>query len=257
MKKITIITLTFLMVISCKSDDDDQTTEPTFGSVKIDFNNVIDNKTIALNNLSYTNDSNETYTIAELKYIVSNIVLIKANGEEFKYPTEQSYFLINEEVETSKSVSLSEIASGEYSKIKFGVGVDQSKYPFESGMANFIPTAEENAMVWNWSAGYIFFKFEGGYTTNAGPSTDFLIHVGSHGTALDNYKEITLDLPSTLTIAEGAEPILLINADITKVFDSTNTHSLAVKNSIQVDPEFAPKIAENVMTMFNAISITK
>ncbi len=251
MKKLAIIALAFLTIWSCKNDDETPA-EPTFGSVVLDFKNTIDNNGVELITDTYTNGSNEVYNISELKYIISNIVLINSNNEEFVYPVDRSYFLINEEVLGSKKISLADIPAGEYTKVRFGFGVDQSKYPL-NGMANFIPTAEESGMLWSWSAGYKFIKFEGTY---GAADTPFLIHVGSHGTNLDNYKEITLDLPNTLTIAESTSPEIAINADIAKIFDSTNTHSLVEKSDVQVDPVNAPKIAENIKTMFSATGVT-
>ena len=249
MKNIIIILFTLLIVTSCKDDDDVKV-----GSVNLSFNNKIENTSIVMNTASYTNKSNEIYTISELKYIISNIVLIKANGEEFKYPTEKSYFLINEKVAESKTIELSAISEGEYTKVRFGIGVDQSKYPLD-GINNFIPTAQENEMLWSWSAGYIFLKFEGSYSVGRQNNSDFKMHIGSHGTKLDNYKEVTLDLPNTLTIKENATSKVVINADVAKIFDSVNTHSLSIKSDIQVDPENAPKIAENSATMFSVASV--
>jgi len=82
------------------------------------------------------------------------------------------------------------------------------------------------------------------------------LHIGSHGTALDNYKVITLDLPTELVVGDATSSNILIEADIAKIFDSSNTHSLEIKSDVQVNPEYAPKIAENVSTMFNAATVT-
>lgn len=243
MKKIVFALLALTIIFAC--NDDNET-----GIVNLEFKNSIENTPIELNSASYTNNSNESYTIAELKYIISNIVFIKENGEEFTYPVQNSYFLINEEVNSSKQVSLTNIDAGVYTKIRFGFGVDQSKYPIVSGSANFVPTAEEHGMLWNWSAGYKFLKFEGSFTPDGGTAGDFILHVGSHGANLDNYKEITLDIPNAMTISNGSTSTININADVAKIFDSTNTHSLEDKSDIQVDPDNAPKIAENVQTMF-------
>lgn len=246
MKKIVFVLLALTIVFACKDDNETDTVEA--GTINLEFSNTIDNNPITLNSTSYTNQSNESYTIAELKYIVSNIVLIKENGDEFTYPVEDSYFLINEEVPSTKQFELSSIEAGVYTKIRFGFGVDQSNYPL-NGVANFIPTAEEQGMLWSWSAGYKFLKFEGSYTPQGGTASDFILHIGSHGEALDNYKEITLDLTNAITVNGNASTIA-INADVAKIFDSTNTHSLEDKSDIQVDPDNAPKIATNVQTMF-------
>jgi len=249
MKKIVVILLVAIGFVACKSDDEGNA-DPGVGVVNFEFKNNIDNNAIVLNTGSYTNQSNETYSIAELKYIISNVVLINESGEEFKYPVDQSYFLINEEISESKSIALADIPGAKYTKIRFGFGVDQSKYPIESGSANFIPTAEEQGMLWNWSAGYKFLKYEGSFTPQGGTATDFLIHVGSHGDNLDNYKEITLDLSSPIDVKNGNSSTVTIATDVAKIFDSINTHSLADKSDIQVDPVNAPMIAANVQTMF-------
>ncbi|WP_299435769.1 MbnP family protein [uncultured Aquimarina sp.] len=244
MKKFLILLITLIVITSCKDDDDAK-----FGALNVDFINKAGSDLITLNAGFYTNMSNETYTVSELKYIISNIVLIKENGEEFIYPVADSYFLINEEVSSSKQITLDDIDAGVYTKIRFGVGVDQSNYPL-NGVTNFIPTAEESGMLWSWSAGYKFVKFEGSFTPQGGTSSDFLLHIGSHGTVLDNYKEITLDISNTLTIGDQTTSNLSIETDVAKIFDSTNTYSLEQKSDVQVDPVNAPILAENISTMF-------
>ncbi len=244
MKKIIYLICLSLFMYSCKDDDN-----PT-GSLSLQFTNVVGTSALTLETENYTNTSNETYTVSELKYIISNITLIKASGEEFIYPIAQSYFVINEANANSKTVALSGITAGEYAQIKFGFGIDQSNYPL-NGVNNFIPTAEETGMLWSWSAGYKFLKFEGNFTPDGGTQDDFILHVGSHGATLDNYKEVVLDLPSTMAVNESGNATINIKADIAKIFDSTNTHALATKSDIQVDPVNAPKIAENVRTMFS------
>ncbi|GAA4109183.1 hypothetical protein GCM10022393_05650 [Aquimarina addita] len=255
MKKFTLFTLIigFFSIISC--GDDDKNTEATFGTVELNFTNTIDNAPIELNNTSYINGSAESYTISELKYIVSNIVLISDDGSEFVYPVAESYFVVNEEIETSKKITLTDVPSGTYTKIQYGIGVDQSNYPLND-VNDFIPTADENGMLWSWSAGYKFLKFEGTYTPEGGSPADFIIHVGSHGATLDNYKELTLNLSDALQIKETSSSEIMINADVAKIFDSANTHSLTVKSDIQVDPVNAPKIAENVQTMFTISNVS-
>jgi len=256
MKNLTLIIIALFLVIACEDDKQEElpiTNETQLINVTLDFENTINNKAISLGDTQYTNGSNELYTISELKYIVSKIVLIKANGDEFAYPVEKSYFVINEADNVSKSVTLEGVPAGEYSKIRFGIGVDQSNYPL-NGVNNFIPTAQETGMLWNWAAGYKFIKFEGTFSMDNGATfDDYLIHVGSHGDKLDNYKEVTLDLPNSVS---GMTSRVSFNADIAKIFDSTNTHSLEVKKSIQVDPDNAPKIATNVGTMFTATKVS-
>jgi len=97
-------------------------------------------------------------------------------------------------------------------------------------------------MLWTWSAGYKFIKLEGDYTTqNATEEASFIVHVGSHGANLDNYKEVTVPLNNNgyLTIV-----------DMGQVFDGANSISIDNKPDIQVDPINAPRIADNISAAF-------
>ncbi|MFD0863393.1 MbnP family protein [Sungkyunkwania multivorans] len=248
--KIALLSLVILSFVSLSCNNDDSSGS---GSVTLEFNNTVGIQPLSLNIGAYVNGSDETYTISELKYILSDVVLVKENGGEFVYPKAASYFLVNEEDSNSKSFTLENVPAGNYTAIKFGFGVDQSNYPL-NGIANFVPKAEEAGMLWSWSAGYKFIKFEGSYTPEGGTQDTFLYHVGSHGATLDNYKTITLDL-SSANVSDGGNTTIGIEVDISKIFDGTHTMSLANKDDIQVDPVNAPLIAENITTMFSAITI--
>ncbi len=251
-KKFIVPLFVCITLLSCKNDDD---SDNGAGTLNLEFTNIIASESVVISDkINYTNKSNETYTISDLKYIISNIVLIKTDGSEFVYPKDESYFLINEKDSNSKKLTLQNIEGAEYSKIKFGFGVDQSKYPLEG--ANFVPTAEENDMIWSWAAGFKFLVFEGTYTPEGGETDNYLIHVGSHGEKLDNYKEISIDLSQNLSIKNQATSSVTIKADIAKILDGKNTHSLQAKNSIQIDPDNAPKIAENFAGSFSVTKVS-
>jgi len=239
-----------ILLTACNNNDDPGTIVQDPGNLNLVFENTVNGTSLDMAPATYTNSSDETYTVNELKYIISNITLIKTDNTEYIYPVEDSYFLINED--GSKTANLSNIPADTYKGIKFGFGVDPTKYPIESGTLNFIPLAEEAGMLWTWSAGYKFLKFEGAYANAADPTneTPFLYHVGSHGANLDNYKEITLTLNEFGINSENTAS-KTIQFDIAKIFDSVHTLSLEEKNEIMVDPVNAPKIAENTSTAFS------
>lgn len=252
MKKTFILLLSAMALIACK-EDESQTQDP--GTLNLTFQNVVNNAPLNLGD-SYLNSSSETFTVSELKYIISNITLTRKDGGLVVYPPEQSYFVINEADTNSKRIQLEGIEAGAYTSVTFGFGVDPTKYPIESGTLNFIPTAEETGMLWTWSAGYKFIMFEGDYSTQTNTETaPFLIHVGSHGANLDNYKEITVSLGNTsaatdFTIGEGVNASETIVFDVSQIFDGPNTISIDNKSDIQVDPVNAPLISTNISTAF-------
>ena len=237
-----------MVLFACNDDEDSVDT----GEVVLAFDNVVADQDLVLNTEVYTNESGEAYKVRELKYIVSNVVFTKKDGSTFEITGDNRYHLINEDDRTSLNYSLSNIPIGEYVSMKIGFGVEQSQWPLKD-KADFIPKAEAAGMIWNWTAGYKFLKFEGAFTAEIEGETvdkDFVIHVGSHGIKLDNYKEIILDIPDT-KVETNERITLAVIMDVAKVFDATNTMSLATKSDIQVDPENAPLIAENITTAFS------
>ncbi|MEQ3655300.1 MAG: MbnP family protein [Dokdonia sp.] len=236
-------------LLSC---DNDETTSKNPGTLELNLMHTVGADILDLGE-AYQNTSGETYVVEELKYIISNIRLTNIEGDAFIYPVDESYFVIDQAMPSTQMIRLSNIDAGAYTQLTFGFGVDPTKYPIASGTLNFVPTAEEADMLWTWSAGYKFIKFEGSFTSDTTPTpTPFVIHVGSHGATLDNYKEIELSLISDtgdpLIIEEDAPAVEGIFFDVGRVFDGPNTISIEAKTDIQVDPVNAPKIANNIQT---------
>ena len=251
MRKLNVLLIVLVLILSSCSDDD---TKNLQADLQLNFDNKVGNEELVLNTETYNKNGNETIKVDELKYVISNIQLTQENGNVFTYPVEDSYFVINEADEQSLNVDLSKIPADDYNKISFGFGIDQSNYPL-NGVDNFIPTAEENNMLWAWAAGYKFLKFEGSYTTgNENEFQNFLYHVGSHGENLDNYKVVELDLGQSLSVDQNEQSIN-IEMDVLKIFDGEYQLNLADKDDIQVDPVNAPKISENVKQSFEVKSI--
>ncbi len=237
----SLIIMALVVSMSCDSEDD-------LGSLNINFTNLVGNENLILQN-DYNKNGEESFSVNELKYIISNIVLIDNRGNEFVYPQKDSYFLINEEAAHSKTIGLQGINANNYTSIRFGVGIDQSNYPL-NGVDNFVPTAEDNDMLWSWSAGYIFMKIEGRYSSEQTEDGTFRYHIGSHGQNLDNYREVSLDFLQPIAVTASQTTEVDINFDVLKLFSGEFEMLLEDKDDIQIDPENAPKITENYTRAF-------
>lgn len=249
-----LIIVVLIISMSCSSDETElsnnpNTTEPLTGNVNFNFNNFVGNDKLELNQNTYNKNGDESFSVDQLKYIISNIILIDSNGNEFVYPQENSYFLINQDVVESLSFTLQNIDANSYTGIRFGIGVDQSNYPL-NGVDNFVPTAQENDMLWSWSAGYIFMKLEGLYSSEQTTEAPFRYHVGSHGENLDNYREVSLNFLQPIAIDGSDTPEVYIDLDVLKIFSGQHEMFLEEKDDIQIDPENAPKIIENFSEAF-------
>lgn len=249
--KLSILPFLFVFVISC-SDDDSSGDELTgSGMVKIEFDNSVAGDDLILGS-SYTNSQAEILTINRLNYIVSNFRLTDTQGNVFTYPKEAGYFITSEETGNTEVV-LMDVPAGRYTSMTFGIGVDQEKYLLGAeGQGDLLTEAESTEMMWSWQAGYKFLNFEGTFTSSTVPeNTNFQIHMGSHGSSLDNYKETTLSLGTEALVSDEMTPIIHLVVNAGNILDGDNKISLTEQAVIMVSEEKSPKIAENTANMFS------
>ncbi|MGJ8738151.1 MbnP family protein [Zobellia laminariae] len=243
-----------LFMTSCSSDDNASDDDALMGSgeISIKYDNGFNGNDLVLGTANAANANGEAITINRFNYIVSNFRLVNAAGEEFTYAKDDSYFIINQETEDDQ-IALADIPTGEYTTLKFGVGIDQEKYlQGAEGQGDFLTLAEDNNMMWSWQAGYKFLNFEGTFTSETiTEATEFKIHMGSHGSSLDNYKEVTLELPNNVVVGDGVDSNIHLKIDASKILvGDTNSIELTEKQVIMVDAEKSPQIAVNTSEMF-------
>ncbi|KGL62583.1 MbnP family protein [Polaribacter sp. Hel1_85] len=238
-----------LTITACSSEEEEITGE---GNVSLEFDNSYSTSDLLLTTTSYDANETEEVKISKVKYIVSNIRLEDEDGVVFTYPKEDSYFIVTEEDGASQFINLTNVPAGNYTKITFGIGVDKEKYlEGATGQGDFLTLAQDAGMMWSWQAGYKFFVFEGVYTSDETTTeTAFAFHMGSHGTALDNYKEVTLDLTNSARVRVDTTPEIHVVADISKVLAGTTSFLLDDAAQIHVDAVKSPQISTNVNGMF-------
>lgn len=247
LKNYLLLSICSLTFIACSKDGDN----PVSNNITLHFNNTFKNETIVLGNATAatatknTSAEGQTHHFSELKYVVSNIRLVKADGGEIPYHTDnldQGATVINQAKPQSLVYVLSDIPGGEYKQIKFGLGVkhelntlDEVKFP------NFYAEAGENDtdMHWQWATGYRFTKLEGYY----GEANDAMaLHTGStlNGDredpsswiqGIDAYRDITLTLNSRAIVGDTA-PTIIIRADFDKLLSGKTNITLDAANAI-------------------------
>ncbi|MBL0014198.1 MAG: hypothetical protein IPP30_11025 [Flavobacterium sp.] len=228
---IAALAITFAFT-SCSNDDDDATNTITGeGAIGLEFDNVFGSANLILNTQINTTSQGENLKVSDVKYIVSNIVLTKEDGSTYTVPKSESYFIVDESDEASQTIELSNVPAGNYTKVKFGIGVDQEQFNLGAdGQGDFLTLADSKGMMWSWSAGYKFVKFEGLFTSaSVATDTEFMVHTGQTGTDY-NYTEITLNLPEQATVRTTITPDVHIFADVAKIIDGTNKINLSDNN---------------------------
>ncbi|MFY7665701.1 MbnP family protein [Flavobacterium sp.] len=218
----SLFLLTFLS--SCSSSED---AVSGTGKLNLEFDQVFGGADLILRTQPNTMSNGEVLRVNDLKYIISNIRLTKADGTAFTYPKADSYFLIDESNVQTQLVRLENIPAGDYVSVTFGIGVDQEQFNLgAAGQGNFLAVAEAASMLWSWSAGYKFLVYEGTFTTPTVTDAEtFMVHTGRTGIAY-NYTETTLTLPEAATVRTSVTPQVHIFADAKRILEGPNAISL-------------------------------
>ena len=255
LKSIALMAIT-LAFTSCSDDDKTVADVSGNGSIGVEFDNGYGVNDLILNQAN-TTSAGEVLKISTIKYIVSNITLTKEDGTTFTYPKSQSYFIVDETNADSHVINLTNVPAGDYTKIKFGIGVDQEQFNLgASGQGDFLAQAQAADMLWSWSAGYKFLAFEGTFTSpTVSAATPFMVHTGQTGTDY-NYTEITLNMPSKALVRTTITPVVHIVADLSKIIDGTNKIKLSDNNmggmgAMIMGGANLPLITANLNNMFS------
>lgn len=250
MKKITdyiILSAISLAMISCSKSDDNAVAN----NVSLHFNNTFKNNTIVLGGATSaeattnTSANAQAHHLSELKYVISNIRLVKADGTEIPYyvnDLDKGATVVNQAKPESWDFVLTNVPAGEYRQLKFGLGVkqeintvDQVRFPVFYGLAG----ANDTDMMWQWATGYRFTKIEGFYGSD---NKAFQVHTGStlngksgkpetYTQGVDAYRDILLDLTTSAVVGNNA-PKIRIKADFDQLLSGKTKVALTADNAV-------------------------
>ncbi|MFK5981820.1 MAG: hypothetical protein QM499_02810 [Flavobacteriaceae bacterium] len=246
MKKIALLLLLAITIISCGSDDD-AVLDPILGctdETSLNYNSNAteddnsceyphltfkftqnwdgDNITAqGFGNFDYTNENGEVLSLLKLRYLISKIILHKENGESITF---EGYNLVNlSDINTLLFNIDEEVPLGTYSSLTFVYGFDQ-----HDNISN--EYLDLNSASWNWptmlGGGYHFMQMEGNWVDSNGDSQPYAYHNGtarvSDGVFEQNF--ISVELPG-FTITNNAEVEIKMN--IAEWYKNPNTWKLS------------------------------
>lgn len=249
LKNIAIAMIATLAITSCSNDDDTETISGE-GTLKLEFDNIYGDANFAFNT-PYTNSNGEVIKATNAVYIISNIVLTKEDGSTYTVPKSESYFFVNEADAASTLLSLPNIPAANYTKVTFGIGVDEAQFNAGAdGQGDMWTNAQAVGMTWSWAAGYKFVKFEGTYTSSTTTTeTQYKVHTGKTGDVY-NYASVTLDFPENALVRTNITPQVHIMADLKEVIDGTTVINFDEGASVMGGTKVQNIMANNVPNMF-------
>ena len=180
-KTILMAITTVAALSSCSKEDNSNST----GKVSLQFDHYVGAEKLTLGTdaagaKAYTSNG-QTLKFSEVKYVITNVVLVKADGTKVPYHTEdldKGGFLINQADAASLAPVLNEIPSGDYKGIEFGLGVKKelNNLKLQTQFPNFYKLTgsfkQKEIMHWEWANGYRFVKLEGWYSNPTPPGKD-------------------------------------------------------------------------------------
>jgi len=153
-------------------------------------------------------------------------VLTNQNGAVFTYPKSDSYFIVDESGQAI--LELENVPAGNYTKVKFGIGIDNDQYALGAeNQGDFFVIAQSAGMISGFTDGYTNLSLTGTFTSpTVASETPFMVKTTK--TATDsNYREVTLDLPTKALVRTDITPEIHIIADVSKILDGSHKTRLS------------------------------
>lgn len=245
------------LLASCNDDDTVLSNTSGNGNLDIEFDNSYAGNEFTLNTANAATSNNEILNISEAKYFISNIVLIDENGALFTYPKANGYFIVDESDESSVVLHLENVPAANYSKIRFGIGVDP-EMAASAEQEDFIALAQDGGLYAD--SDYTFLSLKGNFTSpSVSPQNPFEIEVRQTTTAANNYREVILDLPQKALVRNEITPEIHVVADLSKIIDGA--HKVKLSDHVEAgevhisEGETVDNIALNLPEIFTVAHV--
>lgn len=224
---LSALCVSFLVLTSCSKEDSNLEPVNGSGETSILFDAKLGDRDFVLG--KDVDFGGYRVNFSRFRYWVSNIVLVKSDGSE--YELKDSYFLIEENAEIPvqggsynkvypankrEEVRLAGVPVGEYSTVRFAIGVDEK---YNDNLA--LSAGELSALngmasdSWMWFTSYIFTTIGGRiYANDADTEGKFLqLETGSN----DRFQEIALNLDLPLMVSPDRSATLHLNVDLNQL----------------------------------------
>ncbi len=177
-------------------------------------------------NDTLSDDAGNLYVLSDARFYMSDVRLVRDNGEEVGIQDSVKLMLTNGTSETladnyilvavnTFSYEVGEIAgTGDFESIKFNIGLDETAHQvFADTMATSHPLSEENGMYLDPTNGYYFQQ------TELTIVPDSLTR--SYGViGINNLQAISLDFDSTIVVTKGFDIEIQLDVDYPSLFET-------------------------------------
>ncbi len=249
MRIICIICLLVISVSSCRKKNDTVISDSP-PQVTLKFQNTFNGQALKLKSVYYKTANNDSLVINAYLYYISNIKLYTASGDVFAET--ESYHLINQEFDSTKEFTITNIPAGSYTKISFLIGVDSIRNISGAQTGQLDPM---NGMFWDWNQGYVMARLEG-FSPQISPYPNNLgYHIAGFKSIYNAVKSVTLQLPKTIQVGTNNKPVLTLQSDISEWFKTPNLIDITQLSTVTSISSGSATLAENYADMFSVYDV--
>ncbi len=217
----TVSSALLVFAVGCGGDppNSEQPTVAGDGRVDLTIQHAFGDDDLMLGAANETADGRPV-TVDTLRYWISNLVLVNADGDEYRLPS--AYYLVEQTAENTRTtVALSGLPNDIFTHLRFGIGVDAAHNHSLDLFEGELSTAVD--MHWDWSTGFVFLKVEGTHGA-VDDEARFVLHVGNDAM----YQEVSVPLDG-LDLTESTPVEIALRTDLSAVFEAID---LAVASEV-------------------------
>ena len=211
----------FFLAASCRKEEK--------GTIEIAFTHTVVGAPVQLNQLIYTNTAGNHYQINEVKYFISNIILIDTEGKPTVVTQDDGIHYVDLSSEKTLRWQIEEVPPKNYTAISFVFGLDEK----DNQSNRFVNPPECN---FSWSehlgGGYHYMQINGKFLNKDDNLQNMNIHTGIGQLYNENNKitafvhnYFTVTLPVLFSVTENNTTPLTINMEIQRWFDTPNLYN--------------------------------
>ena len=249
-----------LAIVAAGCDDDDpMPPAPALpGTVTLEFVHQVDGVALVLDELSYTNAVDQTYSVQVFKYYVSRLELVQsgAAGAHALAPAPLAdLHYVEEGIASTRSLTVADVAAGSYDRLRFVFGLNEQDN-ITDGLA---PTLENINMIWPdpLGGGYHYMKFEGKFFVPGSDTLNYRTHVGrtgAVGTGTPHF--VAVELPTALTV-DGNSSTIEIVVNLNEWYTNPNDYTFPVNSEIMANVAVQDTLEQNGATVFTLGTVTQ
>lgn len=241
------LVLALLTPLAFSACGDDPVGLTGFGTVVIQFDNVVGGTPVAMNTGTYMNAAGNSYTISRLEYVVSAFMLGGADGD---FGVDGHHYR-DESDATTMTLTLTDVPAGEYSSLDFVWGLAGP-----GNVAGAFPDLDADGMAWPamMGGGYHYMRHEGSFTPTGGGTGNYTTHLGP-SMMTDYSRPVMLTLPSTLRIDGGETHTITLEMDVNEWYTGPNAYDFNDYGLIMGNAAAQTMLRENGASVWSAASV--